>query len=149
MQKLSKIEMAQRLGNWGISLYDLCRGIDDREVTVSRVRKSISKETTFADDVNRLQDLLAPLNEMLEEVREILTRRYSDRQMKSLVVKLKFSDFTQTTIERSTKETSPELCKALLLEGWKRGGQKSVRLLGVGVKLAEDDGDDQQMEMEI
>jgi len=69
--------------------------------------------------------------------------------MKSLVVKLKFADFTQTTIERSTKETSEDLAKALLLEGWARGGQKSVRLLGVGVKLAEDDKDGQQLEMEI
>jgi len=149
MQQLSKIEMAQRFGNWGLGLYDLCRGIDDREVTVSRVRKSVSKETTFGEDVNRVQELIAPMNEMLESVRDVLTRRYSDRQMKSLVVKLKFSDFTQTTIERSTKETSQELCQALLLEGWKRGGQKAVRLLGVGVKLADDDGDDQQMEMKM
>lgn len=149
MQKLTKLEMAQRFGNWGIGLYDLCRGMDDREVTVSRVRKSISKENTFGENVNRLQDLIAPMNDMLESVRETLISRYSDRQMKSLVVKLKFSDFSQTTIERSTKESSPELCRALLIEGWKRGGQKAVRLLGVGVKLAEDDGDDQQMEMEM
>ncbi len=149
MQKLTKLEMAQRFGNWGIGLYDLCRGIDDREVTVSRVRKSVSKENTFGENVNRLQDLIAPMNEMLESVIETLNSRYKDRNMKSLVVKLKFSDFTQTTIERATKETSEELCRALLIEGWKRGGQKSVRLLGVGVKLADDEDDDQQLEMEM
>ncbi len=149
MQGLSKIEMAQRFGNWGLGLYDLCRGIDDRVVTVSRIRKSVSKETTFGEDVNRVQDLLAPMNKMLDSVQETLSNRYSDRQIKCIVVKLKFSDFTQTTIERAAKETSLELCRELLLEGWKRGGQKSVRLLGVGVKLAEDDSDDQQMEMEM
>jgi len=51
LQGLSKIEMAQRFGNWGLGLYDLCRGVDHREVTVSRVRKSISKETTFGVDI--------------------------------------------------------------------------------------------------
>ena len=149
LQRFSKLEMAQRFGNWGLGLYDLCRGIDDREVTVSRERKSVSKETTFGEDVIRVQDLLPNLYEMLDSVSEVVERRYSDRKVKSLVVKLKFADFTQTTIERTTSEPSLELCKALLLEGWKRGGRKSVRLLGVGVKLVDKDHDQGQLEMEI
>ncbi len=148
MQKLDKIQMAQSYGKWGLELYDLCRGIDTREVQTSRVRKSISKETTFSQDVNRVQDLFPDLAEMLESVRESHQKRYSDRIIKATVVKLKFADFTQTTIERATDQPSIELAKALLIEGWRRGRQKSVRLLGVGIKLADPEPESQtQMDL--
>lgn len=143
MQKLEKIEMVQRHGKWGLQLYDLCRGIDAREVETSRIRKSISKETTFGEDVNRVQDLFPDLGNMLDSVRESHRQHYGDRVIKSTVVKLKFADFTQTTIERAAERPSIELAKELLLEGWKRGGQKSVRLLGVGLKLADPEPESQ------
>ena len=137
MQKLDKIHMAQNYGKWGLELYDLCRGIDTREVQTSRIRKSISKETTFGNDVNRIQELFQDLEEMLKSVRESHQERYRDRIVKAIVVKLKFADFTQTTIEKATEKPSFELARELLLEGWRRGGQKSVRLLGIGIKLAD------------
>ena len=141
MQKLDKIQMSQRYGKWGIELYDLCRGVDHRAVQSSRIRKSISKEITFYEDVNRVQDLFADLEEMLNSVRGIREKRYQERTIKAMVVKLKFSDFTQTTIERATGLPSIELARELLLEGWSRGGQRSVRLLGVGLKLADPEKD--------
>lgn len=137
MQKLDKIHMAQNYGKWGLELYDLCRGIDYREVQTSRIRKSISKETTFGKDVNRVQELFQDLEEMLESVRDSHQQQYQDRIVKAIVVKLKFADFTQTTIEKATEKPSFELVRELLLEGWRRGGQKSVRLLGIGIKLAD------------
>ncbi len=137
MQQLDKITMAQRYGKWGLELYDLCRGVDHREVQISRIRKSISKETTFSEDVNRVQDLFIDLEKMLEAVRETQEQHYHERTIKATVVKLKFTDFTQTTIERATELPSIDLVRELLLEGWARGGQKSVRLLGVGLKLAD------------
>ncbi|MGJ8655917.1 MAG: DNA polymerase IV [Akkermansiaceae bacterium] len=137
MQKLDKLTMAKNYGKWGLELYDLCRGIDTREVQTSRIRKSIGKEITFDEDINRVQDLFADLEKMLESVREIHQDRYRDRIIKSTVVKLKFADFTGTTIERATEKPSMELARELLLEGWSRGGQKSVRLLGIGLKLAD------------
>lgn len=66
--------------------------------------------------------------------------------IKSLVVKLKFSDFTQTTVERASAQVDTELLEVLLQEGFSRAGEKPVRLLGVGVKLA-DEEDSQQLEM--
>ncbi len=143
MQGVEKIEMAKRYGKWGIQLYDLCRGIDDREVQTSRIRKSISKEITFGEDVNRVQDLFPDLGQMLDSVKESHQQHYRDRVIKSAVVKLKFADFTQTTIERATERPSIELARELLLEGWRRGGQKSVRLLGVGLKLADPEPESQ------
>ena len=148
MQSVGKIDMVQRYGKWGLELYDLCRGVDVREVQNSRIRKSISKEITFSEDVNRVQDLFADLGEMLDSVIGLHHQFYEDRKLKAVVVKLKFADFTQTTIERATDLPSIELVKELLLEGWSRGGQKSVRLLGVGLKLADPDLE-QQAELRL
>jgi DNA polymerase-4 len=81
--------------------------------------------------------LFPSLIKLLDSVRESHEDRYRDRMIKAIVVKLKFADFTQTTIERATDKPSIELARELLIEGWRRGGQKSVRLLGVGIKLAD------------
>lgn len=137
MQQVDKLNMAKNHGKWGLELYDLCRGIDTREVQSSRIRKSISKENTFGENVARVQDLFPSLIQLLDSVRESHEDRYRDRMIKAIVVKLKFADFTQTTIERATDKPSIELARELLIEGWRRGGQKSVRLLGVGIKLAD------------
>lgn len=137
MQLVDRLNMAKNHGKWGLELYDLCRGIDIREVQTSRIRKSISKETTFGEDINRVQNLFPDLAEMLDSVRESHQKRYRDRTIKATVVKIKFADFTQTTIERAGDKPSIELARELLLEGWRRGGQKSVRLLGIGIKLAD------------
>ncbi|MFC5049514.1 DNA polymerase IV [Rubritalea spongiae] len=146
MQKLDKITMSRRYGRWGIELYELCRGIDQREVKVHRVRKSISKETTFAEDVREGLSLVPSMKRLLGEVEESYQERYSDREIKSLVVKLKFADFSRTTIERATKAIDPSLAESLLYEGVERGEGKAVRLLGVGVRLA-DEEDEKQLEM--
>ena len=47
MQRLSRIALQQHFGKFGIELYDLCRGIDDRPVEPDRERKSLSNEETF------------------------------------------------------------------------------------------------------
>ena len=54
-------------------------------------------------------------------------------------VKLKFSDFSQTTMERKTERVDLELAKQLMVDAWARGDGKSVRLIGVGVSLRDPD----------
>ena len=146
MQRLDKISMSKRYGRWGLELYELCRGIDEREVKVHRVRKSISKETTFTEDVVGVQPLVPVMRRLLVEVKESYQARYAEREIKSLVIKIKFADFTRTTIERATQQLDESLAESLLYDGHQRGGGKSVRLLGVGVRLA-DEEDEQQLEM--
>ena len=146
MQALSKVSMAKRYGRWGVELHDLCRGVDNREVKVHRVRKSISKETTFSEDVVDVLSLVPEMKRLLAEVKESYQARYSDREIKSLVIKLKFADFTQTTIERADQTLDAVLAESLLHDGYARGAGKSVRLLGVGIRLA-DEEDEKQLEM--
>ncbi len=55
MQKRSEMELVQRFGKFGSSLYRLCRGLDERPVNPSRERKSLGNEHTFRENLNSLE----------------------------------------------------------------------------------------------
>ncbi len=54
LQRFSRAELQELFGKFGIELYDLSRGIDDRLVEPDRERKSLSNEETFASDLKSL-----------------------------------------------------------------------------------------------
>lgn len=145
LQKLDQIELSQRFGKWGLELWSLCRGIDDREVTPDRTRKSVSSETTFSENIDHLPSLVPPMREMIEGIVEDLAKSHSDRVIRALVVKLKFADFHRTTAERAGHLIDQAVFEDLLSEAWRRGNNRAVRLLGVGVRF-EDPKQVQQME---
>ena len=145
LQKFDQIELSRRFGKWGIELWHLCRGIDDRPVTPDRTRKSISSETTFSDNIAQLPELSAPMRGMIDELAEEIATKHADRVIRSLVVKLKFADFQRTTAERAGHALDHGVFEDLLAEGWKRGNGRPVRLLGVGVRF-EDPEESAQME---
>jgi DNA polymerase-4 len=138
LQQFSKVEIAGKLGRWGLELYERCRGRDEREVSVDRTRKSLSKERTFRENIDDLDWLMNVLRKLREEVEESVKRK-SDQEIKSRVVKLKFEDFTQTTAEKAGALMEESVYEELLRLAWSRGGGKSVRLLGVGVKFEEEE----------
>jgi DNA polymerase-4 len=134
LQRFDKLEMARRFGRWGVELWGQCRGIDEREVEGETVRKSLSTETTFREDVPALPALEALLGGMIEALREDL-RVHAGRRIRTLVVKLKFSDFVRTTAERGCAGLDEGVFRELLAEAWGRGRGRAVRLLGVGVRF--------------
>lgn len=146
LQALDQIEMARRFGKWGIELWQLCRGIDDRPVTPHRTRKSVSSETTFSGNIGSLEGLVQPMRGMLDGLREEVADHHAERVVRSLVVKLKFADFERTTAERAGNVLDAAVFGELLGEAWKRGNGRAVRLLGVGVRFQEP-GEEQQLEM--
>lgn len=136
VQTYSKIDLYQSLGNFGILLFDLCRGIDEREVKPKRLSKSISKETTFSENITNLAHLLESLPPLLKRIESSLQHsKVNQLGIKTNVIKLKFHDFSQTTVEKQSSAINRELIKKLVIEAWKRGNGKAVRLLGVGVKF--------------
>jgi len=142
LQRYDKIEMARGFGKWGLELWELCRGIDHREVETTHIRKSMSTENTFRENLTTLEDLRPPLHAMLDELAGDLAR-YEDRGIRSLVVKMKFADFTRTTAEKAHAVLETDIFDALLEEAWQRGGGKPVRLLGVGVRFRDPEGREQ------
>ncbi len=146
LQRWDQIELARRFGSWGLELWHLCRGIDERPVETERTRKSVSSETTFAENIPVLPALLGPMRGMIEGLAEDVASHHADRVIRSLVVKLKFSDFARTTAERAWHALDEAVFEELLGEAWKRGNNRAVRLLGVGVRF-EDPKEEAQLEM--
>ena len=128
--------MARRFGRWGLELWELCRGIDTREVKSERVRKSMSTESTFRENYHSVEELRKAMLPMIDELAADLVR-YEDRHIRSLVLKMKFADFTRTTAERAHSFLEEAVFDELLAEAWQRGEGRGVRLLGVGVRFRE------------
>lgn len=87
--------LVQQFGKAGHSYYGYARGIDEREVTPNRVRKSLGAETTFAEDTDDRERLRLELSAVREEVWNRVMRH--EFRGKTVVLKLKFDNFRQIT----------------------------------------------------
>lgn len=143
---IDRFEWVRRLGAYGADLHERCWGRDERPVNPDSPSKSLSIENTFSENIHSIPELERQMNVMLDELEEKLTNRHSDRQVRSLVVKLKFSDFRRTTAERANSEMNPRIFQELLTEAESRSEGKAARLLGVGVRF-HDVPDEEQMEL--
>ena len=143
LQQIDRVELARRFGRWGVELWELCRGIDQREVVSDRIRKSLSCERTFRENLSDPDELLARLREMVNEITADAAAHHRDRRIRSRVVKLKFDDFRRTTAERAGSEIEMPVYEALLHEALARADGHAVRLLGAGIRFADPDGDGQ------
>jgi len=142
LQALSKIQLMQNFSSMGERLYDLARGIDDREVKSERIRKSISVEETYTIDLASLAACVQELPALIKRLDERIKKAGEISGIHNVFVKLKFNDFKQTTVERLAHTFELEAVKALLTEGWERGAEKPVRLLGVGIRLSQEQAGD-------
>jgi DNA polymerase-4 len=111
--------------------------LDDRPVEPNRIRKSLSNESTFADNLTTLEPCRQELDKLVEELEQELRTKASDRQIHKAFVKIKFADFTRTTRECVCAHPTRETYQALLEEAYKRS-PRPVRLLGSGVRFAEE-----------
>lgn len=145
LQSLSEETLASHFGKQGLRLYQMARGVDNRPVQSSRVRKSLSVEQTFDEDLANLAAVTRALPKLLDELRNRFCRKLNDERglVTKRFVKVKFSDFTQTTLEQTLSGVSREWdalgdYQRLMNAAWQRGA-RPVRLLGVGVRLQETD----------
>ena len=127
-------ELSALFGSFGAKLFRLARGIDERAVNPDRIRKSLSVENTYVQDLPNLQACLDKLPELHEQLETRLQRVHSDYDVSKKYVKLKFNDFVSTTIEAMSISTELEGYIALCSDAFVRGN-RPVRLLGLGVKL--------------
>lgn len=146
LQKKDRTWLAQEFGSFGLELYDLCRGIDERPVEANRIRKSLSNERTFEKNLESLEECREVLRRQHAELIEELRAGAPDRTIAKLLVKLKFSDFRRTTAEMPGRQPEMKRYLKLLDEAWGRSGEP-VRLLGIGVRFAESGGGSEQLEL--
>ncbi|MCP3679439.1 MAG: DNA polymerase IV [Gammaproteobacteria bacterium] len=134
LQKWSRSELLRRFGKFGERLYRFCRGDDDRAVEPQRIRQSLSIETTYADNLVDLNACLAQLGSLLSRLIQRLTR-CEQRPIEKQYIKIKFHDFSHTTVECLSTDMNRTVYEKLLTTGFARGN-KAVRLLGIGVRFS-------------
>ena len=142
LQRYRRADLQSRFGKFGSELYDRCRGIDERPVEPNRIRKSLSNENTYPVNLTTLEECRVRLRELHGDLLADLQQQ-GGRAVTKLFVKLRFADFTHTTVERGGAEPDFAAYETLLDEGWARreGPRRVVRLLGVGVRFEEERGD--------
>ncbi len=134
-----QLDLTKHFGSFGERLYQLSRGIDHRPVVSNHRRKSLSVEHTYDTDLPDEEAVLECLPELLKELSERYQSIRDEYAITKRFVKVKFADFSQTTMEElcalSDKEPFNLQAFSRLMRGaWERE-EKPVRLLGMGVRL--------------
>lgn len=135
--RASKPALLEELfGSWGETLWELAHGRDSRPVIPDHKAKSLSHETTFAEDITDAEALRGWL---LDLTRQVATRlRCNHLRGRVVIVKIRFADFRTITRSRTlpqSTDVTQELWDtglALLMQNlplWHHG----VRLLGFSV----------------
>ena len=132
----TKEELEERIGKWGIDLWNKSFGIHTSEVHQYHESKSISSENTFDENKTDLDFLMSEIVRLTEKIAFEL--RQDGKTAGCIAVKIRYPDF-----ETSSKQTTvPYTCaddeiipvaKKLFHQLYKKG--QPVRLLGV--KLSE------------
>ncbi|KTC94525.1 DNA polymerase IV [Legionella erythra] len=139
LQQYSVEYLTAKFGSAGLRLYELARGIDERPVNPERIRKSISVEETYPSDLPNSEACLAALPDLMTRLETRIQRSREQAGIHHVFVKLKFNDFHQTTVERVNHTLDFELLSQLVQEGFARHNLP-VRLLGIGIKLKQEQG---------
>jgi DNA polymerase-4 len=149
MQTLPLWRLQELFGRFGQELFHLCRGEDERPVEPDRARKSLGTERTYEHDLGTIAECLEHLAPLHAELVADLHKHAEARRVTGVFAKLKFSDFTQTTVARTGAAPELEVFRTLVTEGFGRSG-RPVRLLGVGVRFAEESAEEEtQLELPL
>ncbi len=141
-QEKSEQELMQILGSYGASLHRIAHGQGSVQLTPHRVRKSISKEETFAADVSDAAVLETKLYSMVESISYTLRRR--QERARTVTLKLRYADFTTVTRQQACPPTDLDpaiftIARDLLRQHHQAG--RPLRLIGVGVSNLLEPGD--------
>lgn len=139
IQDMTITDLWPIMGRGARWLYNRACGIDDRPLIDNgpRVRKSISKDFTFMQDVEpeALDYLHGTLTKMCGRIGERLRKKAL--RFRTVTVKMRYADYS--TIQRSksipVETDDPEMLRSLAVEIFdrRRNPDKYVRLLGVKV----------------
>jgi DNA polymerase-4 len=132
IQNTSLHILVKNFGRFGHRLKQLCYGLDDRDVSNTRTRKSLSVEHTYSKDIKSSGEILTLIPILLSELSSRLEKIKNQTSIHKLAVKIKFSDFSITTTECTNTRISLEIYTQLALQAFQRKNLPA-RLLGVGI----------------
>lgn len=123
--------LLKHVGGLTDTLLKRSQGIDERPVHHSRERKSIGVEQTLPQDVELLEQAKLELEKLLPTLRQRLQQSGKASLLQKIGVKLKFSDFRQTTVETQSNTLNTQMLLQLLEQAWQRRQDKTIRLIGI------------------
>lgn len=134
LKKYSEEELIDLFGKNGKHYHQIVHGIDNRPVNPHRVRKSISNENTFNQDISDRETLV---NEVQKIAKQVMN--WSDKNNtrgRTITLKVKFNDFNQITRSKTNTDfvrTIDEL-ESIAIELLRSiDDPRPVRLLGLGI----------------
>lgn len=146
LRRQSDAWLRGHFGRHGEHLWQLAHGIDAREVISDAQAKSISHETTFAEDLADKEVLEAWLLHLTEQVAWRLRR--AELQGRTVQLKLRFPDFKTITRSHTLTEATHstdklwQIVRQLWRDNWH--GKPAIRLIGMGVAGLQQHGEQMQ-----
>ena len=146
--------LSSQFGKMGPYFHSIARGIDERPVRANRVRKSVGAENTFSEDLFTE----AECHEALKPIIEKLWRycEGSGTRGRTVVLKVKFSDFQSITRSRSFPEPVSSAAEiSVAAEGLLSSvmpTERGIRLLGVtltSLGSEREEGEEEQMALAL
>lgn len=134
LRRWEESDLERRFGRFGKALARYARGEDDRPVRARRVRKSISGERTYAEDLTTSEAILAEVDRLADRLAGGLERK--QLVARTVSIKVRYANFD--TVTRSLTLPAPSRDRETLRECARRllrrteAGRRAVRLLGVG-----------------
>ncbi len=141
LQTMDETRLMKAYGTMGQRLFRLSRGMDTRRVNPESELKTVSCETTFFEDLSRLEHLAPILRNLSEKVSRRLKK--GGHAGRTLVLKLKSHDFKLRTRNRALPDPT-QLADRIFRTGLallenEIDGTK-YRLIGIGVADLSDPG---------
>ena len=119
------------LAEW---LLQLSHGEDPRPVTPDRETKSVSTETTYAEDLSDPAEIRQEIDSLAAELADTLVRK--NLLARTVTIKVRYDDFTTVTRSHTavgaTNSRRSITTRARVLLERTEAGKRKVRLLGVG-----------------
>lgn len=131
LQRRPLAELVRHLGAYGAHLWNLARGRDERPVVPDRPYKSLSRETTFAEDVSDPEQMRTVLRQLCESTVDNLKRH--NLQGKTVHLKVRLGDFT--TLTRNLTLAWPTQDVRVVWRAVQRLFERRADLQGQGVRL--------------
>jgi len=130
-----KERLIQQLGQWGLHLWELANGIDDRPVSPTSIAKSVSQETTFSVDTDDVQQMENTLRRLADDLGALM--RKEGLKGRTITLKIRLEDFSTFTRSRTVPDftDSSDFFYRMARDLFRRFDRqgKKVRLLGIGV----------------
>lgn len=136
------------VGKFAHALYQRSFGQDDRALEVFRLRKSLAIETTLAQDIDSEDACLEVINNLFSQL-TVRLKKHHTRQIVRQGVKLKFSDFNQTTVELQSLYCDKTTFIQLLSKAMSRAQNRSIRLVGLTLGFADEQQQSPQLALPI